>query len=127
MIMAGRGCKPLQSEKGILEAVCVSRLKGNRVWGLPWGAGIQATGLQQLWRATAAYTQCFVCNLPGLFVQTGHHSLLDTCTQQIMVTDSSLYLRGTDLPRSGAGPAGLQHVMTPSLGLAAAVGLQSQL
>lgn len=85
MTVAGRGCKPLQPKKGMLEAVCSSRLKGNRVCGhlklrLPWGAGIQATGFQQLWRTTAANTQRFICNLPSLFVQTGHHSLLDTCT-----------------------------------------------
>lgn len=125
MIVAGRGCKPLQPKKGMLEAVCSSRLKGNRVCGhlklrLPWGAGIQATGLQQLWRTTAANTQRFICNLPSLFVQTGHHSLLDTCTQQTMVTTSSQYLQGQPSPAVGsAGPAGLRRVVTPSLGLAA--------
>lgn len=129
MIVAGTGCKPLQSKKSMLEAMCVSRLKGNRAWDhlklcLPWRAGVQATGLQQLWRTTAANTQCFFGNLPSLFVQTGHHSLLDTCTQQIMVTASSLYLQGQ--PGSGVAPAGLQHVVTLCLGLAA-LGLQPQL
>lgn len=132
MIVAGRGCKPLQSKKGMLEADCVSRQKGNRVQGhlnfcLPWGAGIQATDLQQLWRTAAANTQCLVCNLPSLFVQACHHSLLDTCTQQIMVTASSPYLQGQPRPEVGpTGPAGLQHMVTPSLGLAA-LWLQPQL
>lgn len=61
---------------------------------LPWGAGVQATGFQQLWRTTAGYTQRLIRSLPGLFVQAGHHSLLDTCTQKHMVTASSMYLEG---------------------------------
>lgn len=71
---------------------------------LPWGARVQATGFQQLWRTATGYTERFVCSLSGLFVQAGHHSLLDTCTKQCMVTVSSLHLAGQ--PKAGSGPAG---------------------
>lgn len=57
------------------------RVAGQATCLLPWWAGLQAAGFQELRGPAAGHAQVLIGRLPRLFVQAAHHSLLDTCVQ----------------------------------------------